>query len=255
MTLERGDESPVIGVRPPRVTVEGFEGPLDLLLQLVEEKKLDIFSVRLGDLAGEYLARVRELRELPADEAAAFLWLASRLVLLKARSLLPSLEPVPAEDDEVSEEELRARLIEYATVKQRAGALGDRLRAGERAFHREGGTVELPPRGGDTDALAAAWSRVLQIALHKRREETLVPPERYSVQQRTTEIEEIVAREGSVTFATLLGDDPTLGFAIVTFIALLDLYRRLVIDLQQDELYGEIRIVRKERQSAERPGE
>lgn len=272
MTLGRDDEPPIIGVRPPRVTVEGFEGPLDLLLELVEEKKVDILTVRLGDLAGEYLARVRALvldrrtpsvpREgagaggFPADEAAAFLWLASRLVLLKARSLLPSLEPVADDEEEVSEEELRARLIEYATVKQRAAVLGERLRGGERAFHREGGTVELPPRGGDTDALAAAWSRVLQIALHKKREEIEVPPERYSVQQRTREIEEIVAREGSVTFATLLGDDPTLGFAIVTFMSLLDLYRRLVIDLEQDELYGEIRIRRKERaSSAERPGE
>ncbi|MDE3112232.1 MAG: segregation/condensation protein A [Chloroflexota bacterium] len=257
MTIERDDGSLVIGVRAPHVTVEGFEGPLDLLLELVEEKKLDILSVRLGDLAGEYLARVRALGQLPAAEAAAFLWLASRLVLLKARSLLPSLEPVAEEDEEVSEEELRARLIEYAAVKQRAAVLGERLRAGERAFHREGGTVELPPRGGDTDALAAAWTRVLQIALSNRREEVTIPPERYSVQQRTREIEEIVARDGSVTFATLLGDDPTLAFAIVTFMSLLDLYRRLVIDLQQDELYGEIRIQRKEvtRSGEERPGE
>jgi len=253
MTGERG-EAPVIGVRPPRVSVDGFEGPLDLLLELVEEKKLDIHSVRLGDLAAEYLARVRAMGQLPADEAAAFLWLASRLVLLKARSLLPSLEPIADEDEEVSEEELRARLVEYAAVRQRAAALGDRLRAGERAFHREGGTVELPPRGGDTDALAAAWSRVLQLAFRQQREQIEVPPERYSVQQRTAEIEEIIAREGSVTFDRLLGDAPTLPFAVVTFISLLDLYRRLVIDLVQEELFGEIGIVRKVN-GAQRPGE
>ncbi|MBI2773457.1 MAG: segregation/condensation protein A, partial [Chloroflexi bacterium] len=158
---EREDDAPVVGTRPPRVSVEGFEGPLDLLLELIEERKLDILSIRLGDLAAEYLARVRALGTLPAAEAAAFLWLASRLVLLKARSLLPSLEPVADDEDEVTEEELRARLLEYAAVRQRATMLGDRLRAGERAFHREGGTVELPPKGGDTDALAAAWSRVL----------------------------------------------------------------------------------------------
>jgi segregation and condensation protein A len=232
-------------VRPPRVAVEGFEGPLDLLLELVEERKLDILTVRLGDLAGEYLARVRAMGRIPAEEASAFLWLASRLVLLKARSLLPSLEPVPEDEEEVSEEELRARLLEYAAVRRRAAALGDRLRAGERAFHREGGTVELPPRGGDTDALAAAWSRVLALAARAKRDELEVPPERYPVGQRTAEIEEIVAREGSVAFATLLGEDPTLSFAVVTFISLLDLYRRLVIDLRQDDLFGEILITRK----------
>jgi segregation and condensation protein A len=203
--------------------------------------------VRLGDLADDYLARVRALAELPAEEVAAFLSVASRLVLLKARSLLPSLEPVADEDEGASEEELRARLLEYATVKGRASALGDRLRAGERAFHREGGTVELPPRGGDTGALAAAWAKVLALAARpKEEEEDLVAPgERYSVEQRTEEIETLVAEHETLSFATLLGDRPTLGYAIVTFIALLDLYRRIVIDIDQDELFGDITIRRK----------
>src|SRR5213079_386697 len=107
----------------PRVSVEGFDGPLDLLLELVEEKKLDILTVRLGDLADAYLARVRALAALPADEVASFLALASRLVLLKARSLLPALAPIAGEDEGESEEELRARLMEYAIVRERAGAL------------------------------------------------------------------------------------------------------------------------------------
>ena len=141
----------------PRVSVDGFDGPLDLLLELVEEKKLDILTVRLGDLADAYLVRVRAMPSLPADEVSAFLAIASRLVLLKARSLLPSLAPLAEEEGE-SEEELRARLLEYAVVRERASVLGARLRAGERAFHREGGTVELPPRGGEVDALASAWS-------------------------------------------------------------------------------------------------
>ena len=235
-----------VGPRPPEVSVAGFEGPLDLLLELVEEKKLDIFTVRLGELADGYLERVRAMASLPADEVSAFLYIASRLVLLKARSLLPSITPASEEDELDTEEELRLRLIEYATTKGRAAALGDRMRAGERAFHREGGTIELPPKGGDPDALAAAWLNVL--ALTKRTEEEVeVPGERYSVEQRTAEIEALVAEQPSITFATLLGDRPTLGYAIVTFIALLDLYRRLVIDITQDELFGEIHVERKVR--------
>ena len=234
-----------IGARPPAVSIDGFEGPLDLLLELVEEKKLDIFTVRLGELADGYLARVRAMEALPAEEVAAFLFVASRLVLLKARSLLPSLEPVTPEDDSETEDELRQRLIEYAAVKGRAVALGDRLRSGERGFHREGGTVILPPRGGSPDALAAAWARVLALTRRAPDEELSVPGERYSVEQRTAEIEELIGSQGSLTFVTLLGTRPTLGFAIVTFIALLDLYRRAVIDITQDELFGEIKIERK----------
>jgi len=234
----------------PRVTVEGFDGPLDLLLELVEERKLDILTVRLGDLADSYLARVRAMSALPADEVSAFLALASRLILLKARSLLPSLEPLPAEDAE-SEEELRLRLLEYAVVRERASALGARLRAGERAFHREGGTVELPPRGGEVDALALAFGRVLALATRQREEDIVAPGERYSVEQRTAEIEALVAAQERVSFATLLGDAPTVGFAVVTFIALLDLYRRGVIDLAQDELFADIVITRREATSAQ----
>ena len=233
----------------PRVTVEGFDGPLDLLLELVEEKKLDILTVRLGDLADAYLARVRAMAALPADEVSAFLALASRLVLLKARSLLPSLEPLPDEEDE-SEEELRLRLLEYAIVRERAGQLGARLRAGERAFHREGGTIELPPKGGEVDALASAWSRVLALASRQREEDIVAPGERYSVEQRTIEIEALVVAHERVTFATLLAEAPTIGFAVVTFIALLDLYRRAVIDLVQDELFADIVITRREPTSA-----
>ena len=235
-----------VGPRPPEVSVAGFEGPLDLLLELVEEKKLDIFTVRLGELADGYLERVRAMASLPADEVSAFLYIASRLVLLKARSLLPSITPASEEDELDTEEELRLRLIEYATTKGRAAALGDRMRAGERAFHREGGTIELPPKGGDPDALAAAWLKVLALTT-RTEEEVEVPGERYSVEQRTAEIEALVAEQPSITFATLLGDRPTLGYAIVTFIALLDLYRRLVIDITQDELFGEIHVERKVR--------
>ena len=234
----------------PRVTVEGFDGPLDLLLELVEERKLDILTVRLGDLADEYLARVRAMPSLPADEVSAFLALASRLVLLKARSLLPSLEPL-AEDETESEEELRLRLLEYAVVRERAGQLGARLRAGERAFHREGGTIELPPRGGEVGALASAWSRVLALAARQREEDIVAPAERYSVEQRTAEIEALVATQGQVSFATLLAEAPTVGFAVVTFIALLDLYRRGAIDLSQEELFGDIVITGREPASAQ----
>ena len=233
-----------VGPRPPEVTIVGFEGPLDLLLELVEDKKLDIFTVRLGDLADEYLARVRAMAALPADEVSAFLYVASRLVLLKARSLLPSLTPRSEDDELDTEAELRLRLIEYATTKDRAAALGDRMRAGERAFHREGGSVILPPKGGDPDALAAAWLKVLAIT-RRTEEEVEVPGEQYSVDLRTAEIEALIAEQPSVTFVTLLGERPTLGYAIVTFISLLDLYRRLVIDITQDELFGEIRIERK----------
>jgi segregation and condensation protein A len=246
----------MLGDKGPNVAIEGFDGPLELLLELVEEKKLDILTVKLGDLADAYLTRVRALAALPAEEVASFLALASRLVLLKARSLLPALTPISEEDEGESEEELRERLMEYAIVRERAGVLGERLRSGERAFHREGGTpVDLPPRGGEVSALAAAWGRVLALAARQREEEMVAPGERYSVEERTTEIEEIVRERGEITFTELLGSAPTLGWAVVTFISLLDLYRRIVIDLEQNALFTDIVIRKKERPIVTEPTE
>lgn len=232
--------------RSPRVTVEGFEGPLDLLLELIEEQKLDVLTVRLGDLADRYLARVRALPTLPAEEVAAFLVLGARLVLIKARRLLPQPTPEELAEAEADEGELRARLLEYQVVRERAAALRARLLEGQRAFHREGGTMDLPPRGGDTGALAAAWERVLALARRAAQEEMVAPGERYSVEQRAAEIEALLEVRPTVAFSTLLGEQPTLGFAVVTFLATLDLFRRGTIDLRQKELFGEISIERKE---------
>lgn len=236
----------LVPARSPRVTIEGFEGPLELLLELIEEHRLDILTVRLGDLADDYLARVRALPTLPAEEVAVFLVLGARLVLIKARSLLPQPTQEELAEAEADEGELRARLLEYQVVRGRAAALRTRLLEGQRAFHREGGTVDLPPRGGDTGALLAAWERVLALARRTAEEEMVAPGERYSVEQRAAEIEALLEVRPAVAFSTLVSERPTLSFAVVTFLAILDLFCRGVIDVRQEELFGEISIERKE---------
>ena len=232
--------------RAPRVSVEGFEGPLDALLELIEERRLDVLTVRLGDLADAYLAKVRGLAELPSEEVAAFLVIASRLVLIKARSLLPQATAEEIRSAEADEAELRARLLEYQVVRERAAAFRARLDEGRRAFHREGGTVELPPRGGDMSALTAAWQKVLALARAAREEEIVAPGERYSVEDRAQEIEELLAVRREVPFTTLLVERPTLRYAVVTFLAILDLFRRGLIDLEQADLFGEITVRKRE---------
>jgi chromatin segregation and condensation protein Rec8/ScpA/Scc1 (kleisin family) len=154
---------------------------------VVEEKKLDILTMRLGDLADAYLTRVRALTALPADEVASFLALASRLVLLKAR-MPPAIARAAFEEDEFeTEEELRARLVEYAVVRERAGQLGDR------SPQRRAG---VPPRRGSSVRPAATRRRShgarggldaragARIA-HARRDQ-MAPGERYSVEDRTS---------------------------------------------------------------------
>ena len=88
---------------------------------------------------------------------------------------------------------------------------------------------------------------MLTLATRQREDDMVAPGERYSVEERTAEIEAIVAEREQITFSELLGSEPTLGWAVVTFISLLDLYRRVVIDLEQSDLFADILIRRKAR--------
>jgi segregation and condensation protein A len=235
----------VLESRAPHVSVEGFEGPLDMLLELIEEQRLDILTVRLGDLAEAYLARIQGLAALPTEEVAGFLVIGARLVLIKARTLLP--QEGGELQSEAPESELRERLLEYQVVRERAAALRTRLAGGQRAFHREGGSVDLPPRGGDVTALSAAWEKVLALARSAREEDLVAPGERYNVEDRAREIEELLRGRDRVAFSALVAEKPTLRFAVVTFLAILDLFRRGLVDLEQRELFGEITISLRER--------
>ena len=134
------------GVNDPRLSVSTpvFEGPLELLLALAEREQIDLLQVRLAELTDAYLAAVAELETPNPEEMSQFLWMASRLLLLKSVLLLPGAEPDGEETDLLGwEEDVRRRLEEYRLYKQMAESLMERAASEPYAFPAPARVIEV----------------------------------------------------------------------------------------------------------------
>jgi chromatin segregation and condensation protein Rec8/ScpA/Scc1 (kleisin family) len=125
--------------RAARVRVPTFEGPLALLLSLIEQRQLDVLEVPLGDLAGAYLEAVAHLPDAQMPHISAFVTVCSQLILIKSRAMLPRapIAATPGEDGVDPEAELRERLLLYRRYRDAAGLLAARLATGKGLFHRD----------------------------------------------------------------------------------------------------------------------
>jgi len=230
--------------RACNVSLDVFNGPLDLLLSLVKERQLDIATVRLSVVADQYLEYVRMMEALDFELAAEYLVIASTLVFLKSKALLPPL-PVDLEageeSAEVVEARLRERLIVYAKYREAADDL--RARHGEASsyYSRDAGdpSTEMVQRYRiDSAKLATALVAALRNARPERR--TIVR-ERVSLAEQMSYVQRRVRDEGSVSFFGLCAALDRLSI-IVTFLAILELVRRNRIALAQDAAFADIRL-------------
>ena len=231
---------------PLKVSLPYFDGPLDLLLHLVRQHKLDIAEVRLADLTEPYLAYVEKIRELDLDQAGEFLTIAATLVWLKSRSLLP---PDRSEEDEpdadMVEELLLTRLREYQLIKEAADRLHARDLLGRDIFARAG----EPEEGAEAPqerlfqevslfALLEAFREVLE-----RTQETAsltVVPERVRVEDRINEMAALLAERREVYFDELFLADATRAEIVLSFLALLELVRLRMLRIVQTGTGGPI---------------
>jgi segregation and condensation protein A len=223
------------------VTTPVFEGPLELLLALVEREEVDIFKVSLAKVTDGYLAEIAAREIADAAEMAEFLWMAARLLLLKSIRLLPGETPTDEETELLGwEDEVRQRLEEYRAYKEIAGELLERAQQESFAFPPPARTVEA---GGqeeplDVDFLVAAFNSVL----------ARIPPRPVVVRGRTWTLQEkldlITGRlgEGAVELTELILESEDRLEAVVTFVALLELIRRGAVRVRQKERFGPIHV-------------
>jgi segregation and condensation protein A len=245
-TFERRPESAT------QVHLDAFEGPLALLLSLIEQRQLDVLTVRLGELAGAY---VEALARLPGDRLAhvsTFVTVAAQLILIKSRALLPrSPAPPPALAPEEAdpEEALRRRLIVYRLYRDASLVLGERLVAQAGLQHREAAAAAAAALVGarpanepplDPELLATALVRSVQ----------LVPPplpapevvaRTITLEDRAAVIRAALAGAPSVVLQDLLADVHDRVVMAVTFLALLELVKRREVVAEQAEPWGPIR--------------
>lgn len=211
-----------------------FEGPLDLLLRLIEKAELPISEVSLIAVTGQFLAFVEESGGIRPEALAEFTAIGARLVLLKSRSLLP--RPAEAEEDDIGEE-LVSRLLEYQAIKTAALRMAKHQLSGQRSFARLA-SISTPKN----DQLAPlALHQPIALARAIRRRLSIVPSprqlidgrERIPIRVMLERALTIVAPGRRVRFVDVVGDGATREEAMTSFLAVLVLVRRRVFDAEQ----------------------
>lgn len=228
------------------VNLPVFEGPLDLLLHLIEREKLDISVVSLAQVADQFLSHVRGLPDVPASILAGFLTVAARLVWIKSRLLLPQPRQTTEEAEEDPGEALARQLREYKRFKEAADALRAIEADGRHTYGRAAPPPDLerhlePDPSALSELLAAARSAFSSAAaLPVDIPDGMVVPFTLTIQDQIHLIRRTTAHGQRVAFRSLLGQVHHRLEIIVTLLALLELLKRDRIHVVQDQPFGEI---------------
>lgn len=222
-----------------------FEGPLDLLLQLIERAELDITRLALAQVTDQYLAYLHDLPESHPEDVSAFLVVASRLLQIKSEALLPR-PPQRVEGEEDAGEALARQLRIYKRFKEIALQLGEREASGKRTFlnlapppHPEG---MLDLTGVTTADLRAIAQEILGRADLRRPLNTVVAAPRVTIREKITLIAQRLRQFGASSFGALLGKKPSKLDIVVTFLALLELVKRHMVVVSQEAMFADIQL-------------
>lgn len=240
---EAFDESPLRNL-PVRLAL--FEGPLDLLLYLCRDNKVDIKDIPIAAITEQYLAYLDVMRTMNLEVAGEFLVVAATLLHIKSRLLLPADETAEGEEGEDPRRELVQQLIEYQKYKEAGLALRALEERRSSTFTRECLGPEDPLR---TDYplevslfdLLAALRRVIEQM--PKTEYVEIENERLSVAQRIAEVLELMADGREMAFEDLFRDSREIDDVVITFLAVLELVQLRLIRVWQVDAYGTIRLV------------
>jgi len=229
------------------VSTPVFEGPLDLLLNLIEHAELDITSVSLGLVTDQYLERIRALENMDAEEISAFLVIAAKLIQIKSEALLPR-PPVREVGEEDPGEALARQLRLYKKFKEVAVWMGERQKMDLRTYLR----VAAPPKVesrfeiGDvslTDLINAAQT-IFAREVEKAELGTVIRAPRVTIREKVRHIVRFLSKEERTTFRKMIDGATSRIEVAVTFLALLELVKRHRIHAHQDGLFSDIEIER-----------
>ncbi len=227
----------------PPIRLDAFEGPLDVLLHLIRSQKLDIFDIPIAELTRQYLDILEAQTPLDLEFAGDYLVMASTLMQIKSRMLLP--RPEVDEDGEPVDPraELVAQLLAYEQYRAAAEKLDARPRLGRDVFARamfpEADEVERPLPEPDLDALLVAFRAVLERVGGEVRHRVFM--ETMSVREQMSRVLERI-RHGSAMLEELL-ERPTREAIVVTFLAILELWRNRAVRVVQSECFGAISVL------------
>ncbi len=231
-----------------QVELPVFQGPLDLLLHLIEREKLDISAISVAQVADQFLAQVRQMDQVDADVLADFLVMAVRLVWIKSRLLVPRPPEPDEEEEEDPGEALARQLQEYKRFKKAASALRTLEERGFHTYLRLAPPPELEKRlgigEGSLNELLAAAQAAFAAAPARPQEvpEGMVVPFTLTIHDQMEHIRRALSEHRRVTFQGLLRHAGQRMEIIVTLLAVLELIRLRQVIVTQPQPFGEIHI-------------
>jgi len=227
-----------------KITTDVFEGPLDLLLQLIENAELDITKVSLARVTDQYLKHLKDLVHRDPVEVSAFLVIAAKLVFIKSSILLPSAQDEGEESEEDIGDKLARQLQEYKQFKNIAHWLGDRQNSGLRSYYR----VVPPPRITEhLDISGVTIFDLIDILMetyfkseHETAMSEVVTISPLTIKNRINKIKNYLRTREHIQFSELVAEDKSRLDIVITFLALLELVKNHAISARQDTLFSDI---------------
>ncbi len=234
------------------IKIENFQGPLDLLCSLIEKNKMDICDIKLDQITDQYLEYINKANELNLELASEFVELASTLLYIKSKKLLPTNNE---NEEEISEDELLRRIIEYKKYKDIAIKLRKNLDIFSNVFYKKAEIIELPKQQieekYDKNVIPTIYQALLEKNQTKMNEnakniEKLAITETYRVVDKVKQMFKVLIKNKSFVFNKMFSIKKLNKQEVVTaFSGLLELSRRDKVATEQNELFGDINVIRK----------
>jgi len=237
--------------------LENFEGPLDLLCHLIDKNKFDIYDVNLSDLTDQYIDYIKNMEEQNLEVTSEFLIMASTLLYIKSKSLLPKNDD--EEDNELTEEELLRRLVEYKSYKEIAKILKEEYNLYSRRFFKLPDNIRLPKqeleKNYDIDKIISVYKDLharneVKINLNsKENMERIAISESVTIGSKVKIIFKELLKKPRFVFNKLFETDKSKPVDVVTaFLGLLEMARRNKVTVEQEENFSDIVVIKKKRE-------
>ena len=235
--------------------LDNFEGPLDLLLHLIKEAKIEIKDIFVSQVTDQYLQYIASMDVIDVEKASEYLNMAATLVEIKSKALLPKPEEF-LDDIEDPEQALIRQIEEYKLFKETSEKLKQQENVNR--FYKEpdksAGDVKIVYKDFNLDGLIAAFSKLLLKVDARKREQDMqkeIPKDVFTVAEKVEFIKETLLRRQSMSFFELFGDYYTKNELITTFQAMLELLKWQYIKVEQNGVFDDITITLREDRNEE----
>ena len=231
-----------------QIQTQVYQGPLDLLLQLIESAELDITTLALAQVTEQYLQRLETLQDFPPDEMSAFLVIAAKLIQIKSEALLPQQSSGVEEEEDIGDE-LARQLIAYKRYKEIADLLAERKDLGYQTFIKVSPAYvdrkeSLDLEGFGIQELYHLASHILLKDLERQSISTVVERPKITIKDKINQISEKFKSVDELKFEDLLGENYSRLDVVISFLALLELIKGNYIKVVQEGIFNQIVMIR-----------